>query len=407
MIVRDLKGVKRMNWNRSLPSGTKDKLFKEAHGAFSLEHRVGEVLADRGYQRVETPVIEFEDVFGSNSSHDPNLYRFFDRQGRLLVLRPDMTQPIGRVVATTGVKPPLQLFYSGKIFRANSEMRGEQNEQSQAGIELIGYSSIKAEIECIVCAQKVLAELQIENYQIELGHAKIYYEILKELALSEEEQAVFKRSLLNKNISDLKDFVIAHPSSLDEFIRALPTLFGEIEETVRRAQKMVDNPVILKALAELATINEGIQQSDNQVALTVDISLVPSMDYYSGTIFKGYADSIPDSFLGGGRYNHLQNQFGNENQPSVGLAFNLDTLVRLQSQLGLIEKKTEPLTLIHYDLADFALAEELMTKTAHSKLSFFDNLSDSLAFAKKWSYQEVLLITTTGVEIFKLEGETR
>lgn len=92
-----------MNLNKNLPTGTRDKLFREAQAAYKIEQQVNHYFEKRGFKRIETPVIEFEDVFSSEHQADAKLYRFFDEKGRLTVLRPDMTLPIGRVVSTTGV----------------------------------------------------------------------------------------------------------------------------------------------------------------------------------------------------------------------------------------------------------------------------------------------------------------
>ncbi|MCH3023288.1 ATP phosphoribosyltransferase regulatory subunit, partial [Listeria monocytogenes] len=81
----------------------RDKLFREARAAYKIEQQGNHYFEKRGFKRIETPVIECEDVFSSEHQADAKLYRFFDEKGRLTVLRPDMTLPIGRVVSTTGV----------------------------------------------------------------------------------------------------------------------------------------------------------------------------------------------------------------------------------------------------------------------------------------------------------------
>ena len=67
-----------MKWNRSLPNGTKDKLFKEAVQSHQLESLVNHHFASRGYQRIETPLIEFEEVFDGMAQKATSRYRFFD-----------------------------------------------------------------------------------------------------------------------------------------------------------------------------------------------------------------------------------------------------------------------------------------------------------------------------------------
>lgn len=392
-----------MNWKRTLPSGTKDKLFRQARGIFEMEQEVSEVFFSRGYQRVETPSFEFEEVFQIENANERALYRFFDHKNRLLALRPDMTLPIGRVVATTNIVPPVHLSYSGKVFRSNDEMTGEQNEQTQAGIEIIGFDSLKAELECIVCTKAVLKKLEITDFHIEMGHAQIYQEIVRELALSEKDEVEFKQFVLNKSITDLKNFVRKHPSSLDEFLIALPKLFGEVEPIIKQAKAKVDNPIIVAAFDQLLALNNAAREYDNSLSLTVDLGLVQSFQYYSGIIIRGFADLLPDYFLSGGRYNSLLEQFGSKPLPAVGIAFNLDTLADLKQKLGIFYKEQNLKTFIHFDKYQMKKAEELQKKTPFSKLSLFDSLEKSREFAQKWQYETLLVVKSKTVEQIMLK----
>ncbi|MBC1779763.1 ATP phosphoribosyltransferase regulatory subunit [Listeria booriae] len=383
-----------MKWNRNLPIGTRDKLFKEAASAYDMEHQVNRSFHARGYQRIETPVIEFDDVF--SAINDMNLYRFFDKKGRLTVLRPDMTSPIGRVISTTGVTPPLKLCYSGKVFRANEELAGERNEMTQAGIEIIGFASIKAEIECITSAIGVLKQLGITDFQIEIGHAAIYQAIVQTLGLQENDEEAFRQALQNKSLFGIRSFVASHPSAMDAFILALPRLFGSVD-TIQEARDLTDNVVILEALAQMETI---VQVVDAPEHLSVDIGLVQELHYYTGAIFRGYADMSAVHFLSGGRYDSLFAQFGEDNWPAVGLALNLDEIVSLKRRT-LKNKNADAKVFIHYSLETTQLAEEVLAQTPNASLSFFDELSESIAYAEKWQFSK--LIDVSNNTILELE----
>ncbi|MBL1227878.1 ATP phosphoribosyltransferase regulatory subunit [Enterococcus sp. BWB1-3] len=381
-----------MKWNRSLPSGTKDKLFREANGAYQLEQQVNQVVKKRGYQRVDTPLIEFEDVFQADDG-EGLLYRFFDKQGRLLVLRPDMTMPIGRVAATTGIQLPLKLAYSGKVFRFNNEMAGEQNELTQAGIELIGFTSAKAELECVSCAVEILNTLNIPNFHFELGHAGIFKEIAAYLKLNAEEIRTLKELLSNKNLSALKVFIQNHPSELDHFIEEMPKLFGEVEEVMASAQQLLpENTKLATVIDEFKAMARMLQSNIKSISLTVDLGSVALMDYYTGILFNGYADLIPDVFLRGGRYDHLVEQFGHTGIPAVGFGINLDTLVALQYRLELLADLERPKVLVHAGITDYSAAEELVKKHESYELSLFDTWEEALEYGKKWQYEELVLI---------------
>lgn len=392
-----------MKWNRNLPAGTKDKLFREANGAYQLEKQVNEIVTKRGYQRIDTPVIEFEDVFYSEEKNEKEFYRLFDNQGRLLVLRPDMTMPIGRVIATTGIQPPLKLSYSGKVFRSNDDMLGERNELTQAGIELIGYSSLKAEVECITCVVEILEALKIPNFHFELGHAQIFRAIVTSLDLGEAEKTELQIYFNNKSLTDLKRFVEKHPSELDEFICAIPRLFGEADEVVPTAKKLLPKESrIMTIIDELEKLMTIIEAHHRKISLTVDLGLVALMDYYTGVLFSGYADLIPDIFLRGGRYDHLAEQFGHPAIPAVGLGINLDTLVSLQYQIGELASLDQPTTLVHGSLAQITKSEILVKEHPDYQLSLFETLEEALEYGEKWHYQQVIEVTEDKVQVIKV-----
>lgn len=392
-----------MKWNRSLPSGTKDKLFREANGAYQLEKQVNDIVKKRGYQRIDTPVIEFEDVFYSEEKNEKEFYRFFDKQGRLLVLRPDMTMPIGRVIATTGIQPPLKLAYSGKVFRSNDDMLGEQNELTQAGIELIGYSSLKAEIECITCAIEILEALKIPNFHFELGHAQIFRLIVMKLGLDEAAKTELQNHFSNKSLTDLKQFVECYPSELDAFICAIPRLFGEAQEVLPIAKALLPvESTIINVIDEIETLMDIINSYHQKISLTVDLGLVTLMDYYTGVLFSGYADLVPDIFLRGGRYDHLAEQFEHPVIPAVGLGINLDTLVALQYQLNNLATLDQPTTLVHSSITQLAQAEALVKEHHDYQLSLFETLAEALDYGRKWQYQQIIEITEDKIQVLKV-----
>jgi ATP phosphoribosyltransferase regulatory subunit len=396
------KGVKRMKWNRSLPSGTKDKLFKEANGAYEVEKEIHTLLKKRGYQRIETPVIEFADVFHSKNHNEKDYYRFFDQKGRLLVLRPDMTLPIGRVIATAGLNLPLKLSYSGKIFRFNDEMLGEKNEVTQAGIELIGYASLKAEIECITCAVDVLEALKIPNFHFELGHAKIFRLIIAKLQLNEAERAELQLYFSNKSLTDLRRFTKQHPSELDAFIRAIPTLFGEVDQVTAAARSLLPkDSELLPVIEELEILARMIQQQ-RSLSLTVDLGLIVLMDYYTGVLFSGYADLVPETFLQGGRYDQLTEQFGYQNVPAVGWGINLDTLVSLLYRLDQLASLEQPTTLVFSSLDQMKQARQLVSENEGYQLSLFDSLAETQRYAQQWHYQQIIQLTAERTTVIKV-----
>lgn len=373
---------------KQLPAGTHDKLFRRAAGVYQLEVQVNDLLYKRGFQRIETPTIEFAEVFEDERKQD-DLYRFFDNQGRMLTLRPDMTLPVGRVVASTKVELPLKLSYSGKVFRYHDEMKGLQNEFTQAGVEIIGFPSIKAEFEAILTAEFVLRSLKVPNFSIEIGHAGIFEKIVQELAFSDKQAEELKIHFLNKSISECYQVATSHPSAVSDFLIALPKLFGEVDATVAKAKALLPtNHPILADLAEIealvALFPDAIKQK-----LRVDLGMVGVMDYYTGIMFSSFSEGIPENFLSGGRYDYLFQRFDMEQTNSVGWAMNLEAVFDLLYRHH--DKVNGQKILIHFDAQVAEEAAKLVQ--AGVELSLFDTPAETRAFARRWGYQEVWFLT--------------
>ncbi|MDW7675593.1 MAG: ATP phosphoribosyltransferase regulatory subunit, partial [Bacillota bacterium] len=145
-----------------VPPGVKDFLPKEAAQKRKLETRFAEVFDQWGYEEIVTPTFEYDKslIIDAGESVAEQLYRFFDRDGKILALRPDMTTPIARVVATRLCQMPVpqRLFYLANVFRYEDPQAGRQREFYQAGIELIGDSSPYADGEVIALTVKCLQE---------------------------------------------------------------------------------------------------------------------------------------------------------------------------------------------------------------------------------------------------------
>ena len=133
------------NWKLYTPDGTTELLPDQCADKTSVENSICEVFEDFGYKVVETPVMQFYDAYTTPSGAiaQEGMYKLFDRDGRILVLRPDITTCIARMAAgklSDGVFPK-RLYYSGKVFRYADRLYDVSCEFCQAGVELIGAKS--------------------------------------------------------------------------------------------------------------------------------------------------------------------------------------------------------------------------------------------------------------------------
>lgn len=306
----------------SLPMGMHDKLFKRARVTYQIERVISDLLMERGFNRIETPTLEHVEVFGDEVN--PSHYNLFDKNGALLSLRPDITSQIGRVIASTQVETPIKFSYSGKVFHYNEEMRGLINEQTQAGVEIVGFPVEVAMPEAIYSAQAALDKAQVRSYRFEFSHAVVLQTIFAHLSLTAGEQKNLMVDIVDKNITKLKEFTKAHPSDFDVLIQRLPYLFGESSKVLAAARQITDDRVILSALDEVEELIGQVKPSLGQVNL--DLAQFPSMPYYTGVMFKVFGDKVPDAFVSGGRYDKLFERFGASELTAVGWAIDIDSV---------------------------------------------------------------------------------
>jgi ATP phosphoribosyltransferase regulatory subunit len=124
-------------WQFHTPDGVQDLLPDDCYAKRQLEKELRDLFGQWGYLELETPGIEFYDVYacGSGLAPQEGLFKFFDQQGRILCLRYDGTVPAARVAATLYRDHPLPLRFSyiNSMYRYNESGGGRQREFTQAG----------------------------------------------------------------------------------------------------------------------------------------------------------------------------------------------------------------------------------------------------------------------------------
>ncbi|PGZ11081.1 ATP phosphoribosyltransferase regulatory subunit [Bacillus cereus] len=378
-------------WKRANPNGTRDYLFEECTLIEEVEQKLRRTFLDRGYEEIRTPTIEFYDVFAFQNRpiDEEKIYKFFDEKGRIIVLRPDMTIPLARVIGTQRWDTPLKVTYSGNVFRANESLSGKYNEMVQSGIEIIGIDNVRAEIECVISVMQALQKLKVQSFTIEIGQVQLYKCIVKKLSIYDEEESVLRAYIESKNYAGLSNFIEEKKlDRSDETVRLLerlPRLFGSLD-VIEEAEKLASSNEMKMAIARVKEIYETIEKLGYGSYISIDLGMVQHLDYYTGVIFKGYIYEIGEEIISGGRYDELIGNFG-EMMPAVGLAVQVNQIVKaLQEQQEPYKRKRIDI-MIHYELNRLAEAERLRNLLQKDgkkvELSLFSNLNDTFQFAKK------------------------
>jgi len=313
----------------NIPEGLNDLLPGEVLKRRLLENRISKIFTQWGYQEIITPTFEFYEILakGAGSIMKKEMIKFFDREGNIVALRPEMTTSIARVASTKmQLEPkPSRLYYIGNVFRYDDKV-GNQREFCQVGVELIGVNSKEADAEVIALAVECLKNSGLKNFFIDVSHINFFNGIMQSIKVEEKRKQEIKEAILNKNFvllekmlsfSDIKD-------KEKEFILKMPTLRGK-EKVLEEAEKMINNKLSLSALKEIKKIYNLLKNYGLEEYILIDLGIIRDFDYYTGIIFEGYTDYLGFPVCGGGRYDNLCSKFGRD-LPSTGFAIGLERL---------------------------------------------------------------------------------
>lgn len=322
-----------------LPTGVRDLLPWEAAQMRRLSGRLAELFRSWGYREVVTPGFEYLETVTAGAGQlgrREDLYQFFDRKGRTLALRADMTTPIARVAATRlGSEPlPLRLSYQGPVFRRRDEKAGTAAEIWQGGIELIGASGVAADAEAVALACEALAATGLQGFKVGLGHVDFVAGIFEAAGVGPELEAELKAALVARDLVAFEKAVREAGLTREEgdLLVAMATFQGDYPAAVRRFGT-VPNVRVARALEQLGTILRLLAEFGVASQVALDLGLARSLDYYTGVVFEGYAPGVGAPILGGGRYDGLLADFGGD-LPAIGFALEMGRLLAALERQG-------------------------------------------------------------------------
>ncbi len=380
------------------PERTRDLLFEECGVQKQVENTLSGLFSSRGFSEVVTPSIEFLDVFQLKSSYiaPEKMYKMTDAKGRLVVLRPDSTIPIARLVSTRLKEYPLpiRLFYNQPVFSVNQSLSGRSDEVVQMGIEIIGSSSKRADLEVIVTAVEALSACDTSDFRLEIGHIGIFNTLIDRFSIGEEQAEEIRRLIEIKNypaLGDLLDNIDCGEGA--QMLKKLPRLFGG-EEIFDEAREAFGDAKINGILNYLRSIYEGLSELGLQDKITVDLGIVNRNDYYTGIVFRGYIEGFGETALSGGRYDNLYADFG-QNLPATGFGINVDAVARAYlKQQG--ASQTVPKALIHgkpgYEMKALLTCREMSGNGDVVENSVFDSLEKARDYARQKGIPTLVIV---------------
>jgi len=327
-----------------VPEGFKDFLPEEAYRKRYLEEKWIDLFKSWSYREVVSSSFEYYDTLAMNVGVDTlDLLKIVDRDGHILALRPEMTSPIARLVATRmkDQKLPQRLFYLANVFRYESDaQKGRHREFYQAGVEFIGTKGTKADAEIIALAVEALETAGLRGFQIGLGHMEITKGLLKQLNGADNAERVMKikQALSQKSYVELAKLLNFKEQSIEESIFKLITTQNTLDQAVASLKSIVTAPELERSIKDLEDLVSSLKAYGVDQRIFVDFSILRDFDYYTGIVFEGYSECLGFPICGGGRYDELLGSFGNSN-PATGFAIGVERVLEaLNKENNMIEE---------------------------------------------------------------------
>jgi ATP phosphoribosyltransferase regulatory subunit len=314
------------------PLGMRDILPESLAKQRHLEKLLRACITQWGYEEIVTPSLEYYDTVGVASvTLADRMFKLLDKQGHTVVLRPDMTTPIARVVSSLykNVPLPIRLFYQTNVFRAQEKEAGRNAEFFQTGVELIGDGTVDADAEAIALAVFCLRAAAVPAFKIAVGHVDFVDGLLEETVPDGAVQAQLRQYLHDRDYVGYRHLVdgLPIPEEHRHRLRALLHLRGGGNK-IAEAHALTVNGKARKAVQNIASLWEALDAYGVTDDLLLDFNLISNLNYYTGIVFEGYAADLGSPLLGGGRYDHLLGQFGRP-APATGFALKMDRLMQV------------------------------------------------------------------------------
>ena len=330
------------------PEGVRDIYNVECGKKLALESRLKKVFHLYGYHDIQTPTIEYFDVFREEIGTTPanDLYKFFDKDGNTLVLRPDITPSIARASATLfkDENLPIRLCYTGNTFVNHSSYQGRLRETTQMGAEFVGDDSVEADAEMLALVIESMLTIGLKEFQLCIGGIDI----------------------------------------------------------LEKAENLAPNSKGVMAIRRLEKIYHILRYYGVEKFVTFDLSMTGTYGYYTGIVFRGYTYGTGDAVVKGGRYDHLIEKFGKKS-PSIGFAIVIDELVSALTRQKIRIVYPRKNTIIVYaegrQLEAIRLAKDFRRKAKNAELLKKDEnsgLEDYIRYGNDFYAGSLVYIEETG-----------
>jgi ATP phosphoribosyltransferase regulatory subunit len=317
--------------------GTRDVLPPESTRLLDVQGRIRNRFELFGFREVLTPALEYSEVIEEHGLRDVS-YKLFDQDNQMLLLRPEMTTPIARLISQrlAGSPPPHKLSYVLPAYRRASVGRGQSAELYQAGVEVVGSASPREDASTIALLVDVLQSLGLSapsDFAVVLGQSAFYAGYLRHVV--PEAATAVTGALAAKDLVAVDDLAGELPAAAAAGVRGIPRIVGPAadESLIDEAGRFAVGDEPREALENLQEILRHLEAYGVLGAVILDLGLSGRHEYYTGAIYEAYAAGLGFTVANGGRYDNLLRRFGKE-LPATGFAIYLERLLSVLPEEG-------------------------------------------------------------------------
>lgn len=348
------------------PEGVRDIYGLEYKRKLTIQEQIRKSISSFGYEAIQTPTFEFFDVFSEEvgTTISKNLYKWIDRDGNTLVLRPDFTPSIARCAAKYFMNEdkPLRLSYEGNTFVNASHLQGKLKETTQMGAELILDDSVEADAELLAMVVAALKATGLEKFQIAVGHMDYFKGLCEKAGLSPQAESSLHEAITNKNMfaaEELLNTLDIKPGAKAALLE-VADLFGSLQD-LSYAKSITGNPRSIAAIERLEKLKQLLECYGIAQYVSFDLGMISMYHYYTGIVFKAFTYGIGDAIVKGGRYDNLLEFFGKK-APAVGFMVIVDDILEAIERQKIAIPVTDSAITITYTAETFKEALKQATE---------------------------------------------
>ncbi|MHC0062463.1 ATP phosphoribosyltransferase regulatory subunit [Nostoc sp. UIC 10890] len=314
-------------------AGARDLLPLDVEKKRWIEDRLQQVFHRWGYHRIITSTLERMDTLMAGEAIQRQMVIQLQQNGEddELGLRPELTASIARTVVTrmAGVTYPQRLYYNANVFRRTWESRhNRQQEFYQAGVELLGTGGLLANAEVLLLVADCLAALGLQGWHLILGEAGITRSLLSAFPANLQDQVRSAIAHLDRITID----TLPLSDKLRDRARIIMDLRGPSADVLQKVSSLDLDEEQREAVNNLKSLVE-LLESEKTFPLILDLSLIQTIDYYTGIVFEVVNDTESQArVLGrGGRYDQLLGLYHpqGENIPGIGFGLSIEDLYQV------------------------------------------------------------------------------